>query len=165
MVTQGTTKTSVLNSSLVFRAALVQQNLSLQLKLINFGSYILVCYFLYQWKVHLQIKIILKQRLNKPAELLCYNSQAAGPMTMMPAINHQLYILSFRSDSKHPPCLTAAEATIRQGITKIVIKFLKQDLLSDTPSKKLLPPRNCQLESKMLFIGHSHTVQPVAIPR
>lgn len=79
----------------------------------------------------------------------------------MPATNNQVYISSFRSDLKHSPCLTAAEATIRQGITKAVIKILKQNLLSDTPSKRLLSPRSSKVETKMLFTGHSHTVQLV----
>lgn len=46
-------------------------------------------------------------------------------MTVTPAINYQFYILSFRSDLKHPPCLMAAEATIRQGITKVAIKIFE----------------------------------------
>lgn len=81
---------------------------------------------------------------------------------MMPAINNQFCMLSLKSDLKHPPCLTAAEATIRQGITKVVIKIFETAAVQHTFPKATVS-KKFQVETKMLVIRCSHTIQPVQI--
>lgn len=82
---------------------------------------------------------------------------------MMPAINNQFCKLSLRRDLKHPPCLTAAEATIRQGIAKVVIKIFETGVAVQHTFPKATVSKKFPVETKMLFIGRSHTIQPVPI--
>lgn len=132
----------------------------------NFGSYILMCYFLYSsGRCVPKLKYLEAEAKTSQHSFSVITHKSQDWWLWRQPLIISFIFLSFRSDLKHSPCLTAAEATIRQGITKVVIKILKQDLLSDTPSKRLLFPRNSQLETKMLFNGHSHTIQLVAIPR